>query len=243
MATKAIAISSEKALRLKTCSRWSRFGEPGTARHRRERMDMKRVRVAAFLLLAGAATSTYVLAAAAQAAELPFTSDAAEAVLRPEILTRFPSATFPATEGRLCPETYMGAEGAYSICYAEFRSGNIWHLEGGRAALKENHISVALYTRAHWRRTWVKCALSHGAHGAPGTLASNYNCGLHQVSDAYLVTVEIYPSTRMHEPLTGAGWEFTESAGFTSLGDFHVRKQGRTYSFTNAVGDSFRYTP
>jgi len=204
---------------------------------------MRRVRLGrpllAALLLVGANAPT----ATAEPPETEFTSGAAEATLRSEILTEFPGAVFPSVEGRLCPETYTGTEGRYSICYAEFRAGGAWHLEGGQASVKENRIDVRLYTHAHWRRTWVKCALPHGGLGAPGALTSNYNCGLHQVSDAYLVTVEIYPSIRMHVPISSAGWQFTESAGFTSLGIFHVKRLGRTYVFTNAVGDSFRYTP
>ncbi len=204
---------------------------------------MRPVTVGASLLVAAAIMGAHVSAATAEPSEIQFTSSAAEATLKAEILTRFPGAAFPAVEGRLCPETYTGTEGAYSICYAEFRTGRTWHLEGGQADLKENSIAVTLYTHAHWRRAWVKCVLPHGGRGASGTLTSNYNCGIHQVSDAYLVTVEIYPTIRMHLPVTAAGWQFTESAGFTSLGDFRVRRRGRTYVFTNAVGDSFRYTP
>jgi hypothetical protein len=204
---------------------------------------MRRVRVGISLLVAAAIVGAHVSAAAAEPPEIEFSSSAAEATLKAEILTKFPGAVFPSVEERLCPETYTGTEGPYSVCYAEFRTGSIWHLEGGQADLKENSITVRLYTHAHWRRAWMKCALPHSGLGAPGTLTSNYNCGLHQVSDAYLVTVEIYPSIRMHLPVSAAGWQFTESAGFTSLGDFPVKRLGRTYVFTNAVGDSFRYTP
>jgi hypothetical protein len=204
---------------------------------------MRRIRIGISLLLAAAVFAACVSAAAAEPPEAGFTSIAAEATFRAEILTEFPDAVFPAAEGRLCPETYTGTEGQYSVCYAEFQTGSTWRLEGGQAALTANGIAVRLATHAHWRRAWVKCSLSHGEHGAPGTLTSNYNCGLHQVSDAYLVTVEIYPSIRMHLPVSTAGWQFTESAGFTSLGNFPVKRVGRTYVFTNAVGDSFRYTP
>lgn len=204
---------------------------------------MRRVHVSISLLAALVIIGTHVPTAVAEPSEVTFTSSAAEATLKAEILTKFPNAVFPSSEGHLCPETYTGPEGQYSICYAEFRIGNTWHLEGGQADLKENGIAVTLYTHAHWRRAWMKCVLPHGARGAPGTLTSNYNCGLHQVSDTYLVTVEIYQSIRMHLPVTAAGWQFTESAGFTSLGNFPARRLGRTYVFTNAVGDSFRYTP
>jgi hypothetical protein len=204
---------------------------------------MRLVSIGTSLLLAAAIVGTHVPAATAEAPTVKFTSSAAEATLKAEILTRFPDATFPTAEGRLCPETYTGTEGQYSICYAEFQTGGTWHLEGGQAELKENSIVVELSTHAHWQRTWVKCVLPHGRYGAPGTLTSNYNCGLHQVSDAYLVSVEIYPSIRMHLRVSAAGWQFTESAGFTSVGDFRVKRLGRTYVFANAVGDSFRYTP
>jgi hypothetical protein len=204
---------------------------------------MRRVRIGISSLLTAAVFGACVSAATAELPGIGFTSVAAEATFKAEILAKFPDAVFPTAEGRLCPETYTGTEGQYSVCYAEFRTGSTWHLEGGQAALKANSIAVTLDTHAHWRRAWVKCPLPHGGRGAPGMLTSNYNCGLHQVSDAYLVAVEIYPSIRMRLPVTGAGWQFTESAGFTSLGDFPGKKMGRTYVFTNAVGDSFRYTP
>lgn len=154
------------------------------------------------LLVAAAIAGAQVSAATGEPSEIEFTSSAAEATLKAEILTKFPSAVFPSVEGRLCPETYTGTEGQYSVCYAEFRTGSIWHLEGADADFNKNSLAVTLYTHAHWRRTWVKCALPRGGLGAPGTLTSNYNCGFHQVSDAYLVTVEIYPSIRMHLPVS-----------------------------------------
>lgn len=204
---------------------------------------MRRARIGISLLLALAVVGADISAAGAEPPGSGFTSGAAEAAFKAEILTEFPGGVFPSAEGPLCPETYTRTEGQYSVCYAELRIGSTWRLEGGQANLGPSGIAVRLSTQAHWRRAWAKCSLPHGAHGAPGTLTSNYNCGLHQVSDAYLVTVEIYPSIRMHLPVTAAGWQFTESAGFTSIGDFPVKKLGRTYVFTNAVGDSFRYTP
>jgi hypothetical protein len=225
-----------------------RLGHVADPRHRaqadnRVALTARMAGVATCFLLAATIIAASASTATAEPSATEFTSSAAEATLKDEILARLPGAQFPSDEGRLCPETYTGTEGQYSVCYAEFQSGGIWYLEGGQAALEGNSIAVTLSTHAHWRRAWVKCALPRGRLGAPGTLTSNYNCGLHQVSDAYLVTIEIYPSIRMHLPVTEAGWQFTESAGFTSLGDFHVKRRGRAYVFTNAVGDSFRYTP
>lgn len=84
---------------------------------------MRPVTVGASLLVAAAIMGAHISAATAEPSEIQFTSSAAEATLKAEILMRFPGASFPAVEGRLCPETYTGTEGAYSICYAEFRTG------------------------------------------------------------------------------------------------------------------------
>lgn len=198
---------------------------------------------ASLLLLCWMALGVGVAVAQLEPPLLHFSASAADAAFNGQILQHYPGATFPAAEGHMCPETYTGSEGEYSVCYAEFKTGSTWHLEGGQADSGPEGVAVKISTQAHWRRAWVRCPLPHGSHGAPGRLYSNYNCGREQVSDAYLVAVEIYPSIRMHQRVSEAGWQFTESAGFTSLGVFHAHRHGRTYVFSNAVGDAFRYTP
>jgi hypothetical protein len=198
---------------------------------------------ASLLLLSWATLGVSVAAAQYEPPLLHFSASAAEAAFDGQILQHYPGASFPASEGHMCPETYTGSEGEYSVCYAEFKTGGTWHLEGGQADSGPSGVTVKISTRAQWRRAWVRCPLPHGSHGAPGRLFSNYNCGRGQVSDAYLVTVEIYPSIKMHQPVKEAGWQFTESAGFTSLGVFHAQRHERTYLFRNAMGDAFRYTP
>src|ERR1035441_6484954 len=73
-----------------------------------------------------------------------------------------------------------------------------------------------------------------------GTLIANNGCTKGPQSDAYFVSIEGYYAARFH-PGSSLGWQFVQSAGFTSLGVF--RRQGHSYTFTNAVGDSFKFTP
>lgn len=173
---------------------------------------------------------------------IKLTSAAAGAAFKAEITKESPNAVFPRREGKFCPEIYSGSDGDYSICYAEYKIGKIWHLLGASATAKNGEIAFSFGTHANWRRKWVRCSL-RGAH-APGRLVSNNGCGRHQPeSDAYFIGDEVYPLVRLHRAVRAIGWQFTESAGFTSLGIYHVSKRGGTYTFTNAVGDSFRYKP
>lgn len=183
------------------------------------------------------AASQLLMAATASA----LTSNSATAAFRAAILADSPTAVFPANEGTLCPEIYSGSEGAYSVCYGEFETGDFWNIQGGQAKEEENGQIVFTYpTSAQWTRRWTKCRLER----APGTLTSNNNCGYHQPSDdPYLVWDELVPDIRFHRGTAPIGWQFTESAGFTSIGIFHGSKHGKTYTFSNAVGDSFRYRP
>jgi hypothetical protein len=157
-------------------------------------------------------------------------------------MAEHPEATFPADEGTLCPELYSAGNGSYSICYAEYKIAGTWHLDGATATVKQNAITLSLIARTRWRRRWVKCNLR--LWHVPGTLVSNNNCGLHQPQvDAYFIWNEAYPGIRSHLAVHHVGWLFADSAGFNSIGRYHAHKIGRVYTFTNAVGDSFRYTP
>jgi hypothetical protein len=181
---------------------------------------------------------------AAVAAADPTFSAAANSTFAAEIRAAHPDATFPSTEGSRCPEVYSREGLQYSVCFGEYRTGSTWHLDGGEAIERETSIGLTLYTHAAWRREWVTCSLGGFGVSVPGRLISNNNCGRHQPeTDPYFVAVEVYPSIRMHMRVTSAGWQFTESAGFTSSGVYHVRRAAQSYVFTNALGDSFRYTP
>lgn len=180
------------------------------------------------------------LVAASGAGAEALTPSSASAAFKTKILREAPEARFPSREGALCPETFEGSEGLTSSCFAEFTTGATWNLSGAAATSEDGHVVFSFLSSAHWKRRWVRCRLAR----APGKLLSNHRCGYGQPeTDAYFVWDELVPNIRFHHPLRSIGWQFTDSAGFTSLGIYRGAKNGRSYRFTNAVGDSFRYTP
>ena len=158
---------------------------------------------------------------------------------RAKLFAEIPEASFPRNEGKLCPRLYSNVEGSRSTCIAEFKVGDLWGLVGV-VATNDEGIILSPLTSAQWTRRWVRCALA----SAGATLTSNNNCAYGQPeTDAQLVSRQVAPNIRFHHPTHPVGWQFTESSGFNSIGIYHGSKRGRSYQFTNAVGDSFRYTP
>lgn len=152
-----------------------------------------------------------------------------------------PDAFFPAAEGKVCPRVYSSSAGRRSVCFAEFRTGKNWHLEGASATIEGGEIRFHYRTHASWKRKWKPCRLPRSV---PGALLSNNGCGRGTINDdAYLVQVELLGNIRSGHPLRPLGWQFTFSEGFEPIGIFRGRRHGGSYAFTNAVGDSFRYTP
>jgi hypothetical protein len=182
--------------------------------------------------------------AEAQVEEAAFTPANASAALKAHIIAEHPNAIFPAHEGLLCPEIYPNESTGqrYSLCYAEFKTGSVWHLVGA-IAHEGSTITVDGLHDSRWHRHWATCSL-RGFSGGPqkvhGTLVANNGCDRGPQTDAYFIAIEGYYGGRFR-PRSSLGWQFVQSAGFTSLGVFH--RQGHSYTFTNAVGDSFRYTP
>ena len=184
------------------------------------------------------ADETQAQAEAVEAAQ--FTPAAASAALRTRISSQYHGAAFPSREGNVCPELYTDEERRkYSECFAEFRTGSVWNLVYSTARFERGAIRFPKGLHdSRWRRRWMKCSL-HGWR-LSGTLIANNGCTRGPQSDAYFIAIEASP---FPSHVRSVGWQFTESAGFTSIGRFAARKSGRTYVFTNAVGDSFRYTP
>jgi hypothetical protein len=85
--------------------------------------------------------------------------------------------------------------------------------------------------------------------GVPGRLFSNDDCGRGQPeqpyarTDAEMVDFDILPRIRSHEALRWAVRDFTYSGVAPALARYRVSRNRRLYTFTNAVGDSFRYRP
>jgi hypothetical protein len=185
-------------------------------------------------------------AAPAFAEEAALTPSTASTAFKARIVAEHPDAVFPSREGLLCPEIYPDekTEQEYSICYAEFRTGDVWHLVG-TSAYREDNGTITFPNGLHdsrWHRRWVRCSLRgwQSNQKVSGTLIANNGCTKGPQSDAYFVSIEGYYAARFH-PGSSLGWQFVQSAGFTSLGVF--RRQGHSYTFTNAVGDSFKFTP
>jgi hypothetical protein len=111
--------------------------------------------------------------------------------------------------------------------------------EGG-----EPNNEATIWSLHHWTRRWTSCSLRYGPEKAPGKLSSNNDCGRGwPQSDVYFVAVQMWPDIRDHLAVKAIGWSFTDSAGYELIGDLHVTRNGQTWTATNALGDSFRYTP
>jgi hypothetical protein len=172
-------------------------------------------------------------------------------------------AIIPASEGPACPPAILPEilKGG-ATCFAEYKRDDRWSLALGSVIENHGTLESTIDHTGSWRRRRTVCR-QHGWRVAgtnlhvPGashnTLVSNNDCGREGGdSDVYLVEQEmIFGCGRGSEPgrsgcKVGAkvvGWQFTDSAGFTSIGVFPCRHHGPTYTCTNAVGDSFSYTP
>ena len=181
------------------------------------------------------------LAAGQAHATAALSTATADAAIKAQVRKTSPRADFPAAEGAFCPAVEIRAGRAE--CFAEYHVGDRWHIYGAFVSAQGGALRLSYVTHASWRRRWVGCSLAGARTGYParpvrGTLASNNNCGKGQPSaDAYYIATEFHPSN-----YSELGWQFTDSAGF-AIGLFHGTKRGDTYTFTNAVGDAFRYTP
>ena len=97
----------------------------------------------------------------------------------------------------------------------------------------------------HWTRKWTNCSLKYpGFTTPPGTLTSNNDCGADwPQSDAHLVVIEMWPGIRTHHAVNSIDWSFVNPAGYGPVGHLRVVRHGDTWTATNALGDSLRYTP
>ncbi|GEM_PF-6366140 len=169
------------------------------------------------------------------------TSSTASRHFKANIFGQFPTAVFPAAEGKPCPEVFGEGSDQFSLCFAEYRTGKTWHFQGASAKLEAGEVAFSYPRHSTWQRKWRRCRLPRRV---PGKLLSNDNCGYGRPeSDVYLVDDELVADIRLHRALQPIGWQFVDSIGFDSLGRYTGKKRGGSYIFTNAVGDSFRYKP
>ena len=164
----------------------------------------------------------------------------ASEAFKAKILADSPGALFPRVGGPLCPKAYPGHSGPRSVCFAEYRTGRLWHVFGDGASGKGDQIGLHFRAESRWFRKWVRCSLDQ----APGVLTSNNDCGYHQPQKRRRPASQSGTSNLDSDhPLRSVRWTFAGSTGFPSIGTYRTKKAGRSYIFTNAVGDSFRYRP
>jgi hypothetical protein len=163
------------------------------------------------------------------------------------------TAAIPSVEGRACPAADVSVIlQSYASCFEEFHQGNRWSLASGSVVVDNNNeLAVQDLATTTWTRRWTRCSIAPELRALRirpiGTLMSNNDCGLKAPqSDAYFVGQEmtwagrfVYPHGRNSE----VGWQFTDSAGFDSIGIYRCSRQGSWAQCTNAVGDSFKYRP
>jgi hypothetical protein len=197
-----------------------------------------------------AATVAFSLAApvlaGAEAPLHPFSREGSTAALKERIAEQFPGAVIPPQEGILCSPGEHSMNGPISYCNAEFTTEGTWNLVGASrllsAVAEPGGASVTIYAHATWRREWRRCKLGRET---PGVLFSNENCGLQHLeslmrTDAEMVEFEVLPKLRSGKPI-----RFVDRDGLLpiSLFRFRATRRNGVYTFTNPVGDSFRYTP
>lgn len=167
------------------------------------------------------------------------TTQVASRALRYKLLAESPGARFLTRGGPLCPRIYSGHL-PHSLCFAEYQAGRLRTLVGYAVGGEGDRLSLRYRAEARWFRRWAPCPLTY----LPGKLSSNNGCGYHQPqNDEALLRRQALAEIRDGRPLPSIRWTFAESAGFGALGSYRVTRNGGSYLFTNAVGDSFRYAP
>lgn len=184
----------------------------------------------------------------------PLTPPAADAQLRAYVRRTVQRALFPATQGTYCPAIYIVDRVAQ--CFAEYHVGDEWGFIGASLRVKGGVTRVGVvqtgpanrsgfFTQTNWRRRWVPCPRP-ASWRISGELESNNACGAGNYggTDWGLITqlwvaapgglrFQFYPSV---------SWQFTDVDGY-KLASFDGVKVGGSYTFTNVVGDAFRYRP
>ena len=199
------------------------------------------------------------------------TAATADADLRNYVRATTPNAVFPSAQGVYCPGSYITGPTPKSTrgpaapieaqCIVEYHVGATWSSLAGTVALVNGAVHVGIlrlgpgrfdyagfYSRGTWQRKWAVCSRPKWA---TGTLDSNNACGDHTyggddwyfVSQMYVPTFLTSGKVRFQfQPSAELAWDWTDSAGYR-LGAYFGGKRGGAYTYTDVVGDSFRYTP
>lgn len=180
--------------------------------------------------------------------------------VKEKVVEEFPTAVFPAGEEDMCSPAEHSFYGPTSYCFAEFTTGDTWNMvEASVPAIPFPGTAVNIYGHTTWQRRWRRCRFRLRVPGKakghyrrlhiPGELFSNEDCGRGQPeqplaeTDGDLFEFEAWPRIRAHRPLPSVTRSFIYANAARGLARYRAAKSNGTYTFTNALGDSFRYTP
>jgi hypothetical protein len=208
------------------------------------------------LVLLGAALTAAIAALASASAVVadagplhPFSPRGSTAALEERIAEQFPGAVIPPQERILCSSAEHSMGGPVSYCFAEFATAGTWNLAAASrplsAVAEPGGASVSIYAHVSWRRRWRSC---HLGRGTPGVLFSNEDCGRQQLeplseTDGELISFEVLPKLRSGKAIHFVNRDLPFGRVAPSLSRFRASLRNGVYTFTNSVGDSFRYRP
>jgi hypothetical protein len=215
-------------------------------------------------LLSACALALSTALGASSAPAAPPTGRAVSGGVREAVLAQYPDAVFPPAEADMCSPVEHSYYGPTNYCFAEFTTGETWNMV--EVSLRPVYVPPdpaggdKIYGHGSWRREWVSCKLPPRApvklHGhdrlarVPGALISNEDCGLgmpEQVlrpeTDSDLFLFEAWPRIRGRRPLRAVSRAFIFAGVAPGIARYRVSKSGGVYTFTNALGDSFKYGP
>ena len=230
------------------------------------RRRLLRVAVVILGLLAFAGV---VYQASATVSSNRLTATTADADLREYVRAATPNAVFPSAQGVYCPAGYITGPRPKSTrgpaapmeaqCIVEYHVGATWSSLAATLALVNGAVHVGIlrtgpgrfdysgfYSQGTWQRKWAACPRPKWE---TGTLESNNACGDHTYGggDWYFVS-QMYVPTSLNtgkvrfQPSAELAWDWTDSAGYR-LGAYFGGKRSSAYTYTDVVGDSFRYKP
>ncbi len=180
----------------------------------------------------------------------PFALTGSSASVKEKLAQEYPGASFPAAERDVCSSGEHSIEGPAYYCFVEFSLGETWHMAEVAVhfnRLTEPDSAITVYGHSSWQRAWHPCSLRKGM---PGKLTTNDDCGrgapeqeLGAQTDADIIELEVLPRLRAHKAIRSVSRPFIYSFVAPYLSRFRATKKNGLFTFTNAVGDSFRFRP
>lgn len=201
--------------------------------------------------------------AARRATRGVLTQAMADAAMRAYVLGKAPGAVLPRAQQAYCPaaelrgppSTMKGQPAGQAVfCIAEYHEGDTWGSVAADLEIVRAAVRIKPYWDKTWTRQWAPCPRRPRHWLVGGTMASNNDCGVNAYggSDWYFAsglytTVSIdangYGTAFRFDPAHETAWDWTDSAGYAVGAYYGTAKQGGWYTYTDVVGDSFRYRP